>query len=474
MIIYHASNLCCYIKCILHKMVYHKNDDALFVGYDWLKKTYGVIDVFKYRIDYKPFCGYNGIHNNFSPSEYETFVEDYFDNAFLELNLNISDFKEFHIGSYYGDFSIYLNQKKISHFVHEEGAGEFNHHGVLSIDKQFYPLAFEVRSKYDIYNFKSKYITKKFGILSCVSDDFKAQVTNYEAYNEILKLDDDQRNQVINIFKLPEKFNKKAKILVLTQWFNRDGKKITDNWLIDMYSLLLDYFTYGAEIYLKPHPADPYKTDYTNMFDFYIEKTSYPSELMGLIPDIHFTKALTISSTSIDTVCNFTDKQISTSINFLNLYKNIIKFDVATSISCMFGGTKVSRFGIFDHHLCSYPTEFFENTLWANLTEDNQIVISDTLNWKNSGDSLEKFIHSMKNTSNIFIITNQIDDVLQNAPELKENLLTFQINKSSKDTTETEMIYVFSNDNSKLEFISNFKFNKKLKYTNLTIETEKL
>lgn len=119
---------------------------------------------------------------------------------------------------------------------------------------------------------------------------------------------------VYNVFEEGESYD----ILLLTQCFSED-QILSENDKIQMYKDILHiYQEKQLKICLKSHPRE--KTNYVNIFPFVKIIPSYmPFELLTLIGDIPFKKAITINSTAIYCLKKDIDK-IVLGANFLEKY----------------------------------------------------------------------------------------------------------------------------------------------------------
>ena len=120
MIIYHASNASCFLKCMLHKCIYHANDEAAFVGYSCLFcKFFKPDEIYSKIVGYSPLLGPSGKFNDESADKVQERICDLFDDLLLQSQIDIEKSEKIYIGSYYSEFAMYVNIKKIKHSIFE-------------------------------------------------------------------------------------------------------------------------------------------------------------------------------------------------------------------------------------------------------------------------------------------------------------------------------------------------------------------
>jgi hypothetical protein len=100
-----------------------------------------------------------------------------------------------------------------------------------------------------------------------------------------------------------------------------DKTVTSENQAIAIYRLFIEEFCKEADvIYLKPHPRD--SVNYSilkdeNKHDFVILSKNMPSEIIRFNSEIHFKKALAISSTAVDQA-HFADQRINVGMYWLD------------------------------------------------------------------------------------------------------------------------------------------------------------
>ena len=124
-VIYHAANAGCFVKCLLHKCIYHPEDEAVFVGYNWLKSSFGKPEKYSKFIGYDPTIGPSGKYNQETPEEALNRIVTLFEDLWVQYNVKCDEIDKIYIGSYYAEFAIYVNYKQRKHCIFEEGAGDW-------------------------------------------------------------------------------------------------------------------------------------------------------------------------------------------------------------------------------------------------------------------------------------------------------------------------------------------------------------
>lgn len=470
MILYHGQNRINNLKPILHHMIYHQNEKCILVGdfNENYKKFNNVTNII--RSQYIPGDKFNeSILKNL---DVEKFIFDYYDYEFEKNNINLNDIKEFYVGSCWTKFPSYLSHKKIRYNFFEESPGNLN-------------------------NSDNVYVLKKYCTISAVRDNNidKTTLIDFDITKEINKLSDIQKKEIIDFFNVPTKLTGNFDVLLLTQWWQSSVQlRYKSDDVFYRYGLLFDYYVPGQKIYIKPHPADVLSSMYTEYFtDCEIEKASYVSELMGLIPDISFKKAITISSTSLSTVGEFCDELIEIGFEYKDLHHKIIKFDIAIELSnllCEFN-FNIIKYGI---HSSVFPF-LFKNIKNGNCSKYNQIVISDEfylkkhirkdkfgLELKSTEDeifmkkygTIEKFVAATENTNNCFIITHNFEEIFDKVIRDANNIIVIKISKEKVKEIcaadlQNEYIYVYCKNIDIRNKVQEFIFEKHLFQTGINI-----
>lgn len=110
-------------------------------------------------------------------------------------------------------------------------------------------------------------------------------------------LEDNQKNEIFNIFNIPNIHITDNTAIILTQPLSEDGF-MSENKKIKIYRQIIDNLE-NIKIYIKPHPRD--NTNYNSIFNssnITIFPSTFPIELLNF-RDIKFNTAITVCSGSI-------------------------------------------------------------------------------------------------------------------------------------------------------------------------------
>lgn len=476
-ILYHACNAGCFVKCLIHKCLYYPDDDAVFIGYASLSRSFGKPDRYIKYLEYRPFLGPFGPYNNESPDAVMERIIKNFDSLLKEKNIKLTDFSDVYIGSYYGEFSFYINHNMIRHSIMEEGAGEWN-----PLRWKGYDTFNALIERYNMKTYDNDLVVSRIGIKKYwPKNNVTSKDINFEPYLEVLKLNEKDKRYFIKFFKLPEDIFfdcHKNNVLLLTQWYMFNGKKWTDDRIILMYQTILDYFLPDGDVqvYIKPHPADPMMNKYDSVKDCIVISSNCISEIMGLIPEIHFELALTVSSGSLATVSGFSDNLLSIGFGIVWKYIKLNKFYLAFDPLCKFiQCTRTFRYGIMDEtkEMLSVSRIPIKDVPWHDVKNaGDSLVVCDRLKWSDKchkicpDDIDESTIVAFLSIDEVFnYLSEYLEDIVVNSTVLKINYYYF----SDKPDRE-EYVLCYSKSKNNQNVIKRFKFSKILKYQNAIME----
>lgn len=490
LIIYFAANAHGYLTCIVHRLLYNKENFAVYVGDNSTAPRTGGLDLFDDNILYRQIAGDWGNKNDLSPEEYEKYLLNFFDGELKKHKIAIQEVAEWYIGSNWADFPIYLNLKGIKHNIFQEGIGD------IGLSKESwavkFPCQFEARKKTGMFrgldndNIIAAYIHPK---------TYKGEhqkIIPFDIVKEMQKLRQEDKDTLAALFKIPQYvYSPIKKILLLTQWFRINGEVWKSTDILKMYSLLLDLYIANnsahVQLLIKPHPADPMKTEYKKVFlGCDVLTSSFPSECMGLIEDASFDKAITISSSSIYSAEAISKKQIA--VKFFEKFYNSMPsvFMCARLVKLL--GYKCFHFGIFNEVMLPLIAErqgyLPDKSIWYRidttpLTEKGAVIIYDYI-WREGvyHVPLSKLTACPKG-SFAFIITENINNHIQTLYDLKLVDYLFTIGGELTPyedgssllplytSHEVKKIYVFTKDTEVKEKIQSLSWVYTLPYSRL-------
>lgn len=473
-VLYHAANAGCYVKCLIHKCLFHPNDSAIFIGYSWLSERFGKPDKYVKYLDYDQTFSLLSKEPSCTPQKLLNKIVSKFDILFDENNISLKNISDIYIGSYYGDFSIYINYMGLKHSIFEEGAGEFNNLLYTTGANCYNTLL----KQFNMESFDNDLVIKRFCVIEATSNENKKNY-NFEAYKEIYNLTPEDKKYIMDFFGLPSNLNINSdeyNVLLLTQWFFINGSKWRDETIIEFYKVILDYYLPYSDkkinLFIKPHPADPFSTKYQYYFkDCTIISSDCISEILGLIPNIHFDLSITVSSSSLMTVAPFSERCVKIGYYIINFYKKLNT--IYLFIKDFFDFTnccEIYRYGIMDetYKLLTQGNKITKSISWHDLHyAGDSLIICDLLKWsdnehpidieKISRDTVVAFI----NIENLFLNYNG------NIFEILDNSVILEL---KTDGVKLDHIICFSKNENQLDKIHNFSISKYFNFQDKVLE----
>lgn len=239
------------------------------------------------------------------------------------VNIDFSNYDEIFVYCDSDPIGYYLNYKKIKYCAVEDGLDSLKYSyqskqrffGVkkvlASLGLIFMPNGF---SKYAVaveVNDKTKGFTPK---KKTVELSRKTLVDN---------LKDRDKKLIYDIFmgeykiRSNKTINDKTVLLIVQAFYPGILDSIDKQ--VRLYRDLINEYCKGFIVYIKPHPLDRFEYDrYFN--DCIILEKYFPLEALNFSDSLHFNRALTVCSTSIDAI-NFVDEKIIVGMDFLEKYK---------------------------------------------------------------------------------------------------------------------------------------------------------
>ena len=129
--------------------------------------------------------------------------------------------------------------------------------------------------------------------------------------NETIKnLSSQYKPLVLELFDISDDmfYNVNKSVLILTEPFFNDGFFQEEADQIQLYQKLIDSFPLDSKVFIKPHPRD--KTNYSKINNAIVLKSNFPIEILQYIENASFDKAVTFSSTSVNTLTFVKEKII--------------------------------------------------------------------------------------------------------------------------------------------------------------------
>lgn len=490
-VVYSATNAHGYLMSVVHRLKYHKNDFAIYVGEKESALRCGGNDIFDRCILFNHIVGPWGRYNNLNANELENFILKYFDDEFDKIGINIKNASELYIGAYWSDFPIYVNIKGLKHYVFQEATGDM---GMLSKYDNRFPAKSTLQEKYGILKrlenpkiieaYASVETIKRFG------EHPKIKIVDIN--DEILNLDEANKQKLRDSFNVPRNFTSSENdILVLTNWFTKDNATWCGKEPIKMYAILCDLYSgykdTNSSIYLKCHPAEPNKDNYKEYLSV-VEYFDYklPSELLCIVKNIHFNAAITVASTSINSVKHFADN-VYTLNGFHVLYARMFQVYFGMNI-CNRLKKYCYYFGVFDE-IIKPLLRFNQDTLpqnakWIEIYNtqipENAIVIINDYLWREGQKVVDfKILDNLPESSAVFIITDDISRLIHGSEYISAirnisgiSLIIDTFRKKTAFNSEDKTLYLYCKNRYLRDKILSLDFFEVLQVSGITVEKQ--
>jgi len=488
LVVYHAMTAYHFLECITDKLVNNNEKAGVFIISVYLSELYpNYMDIVKRGV-FSHILIYDIIDYSKADSveEYEQNLKNYFDELLASISVSIKDFDQIHIiGAHHG-FGSYVCMNNVRFYFYEEAAGLLSNPTIISdFEKSYYPfkgmiterdglfegnndLIIEIRCRFDSQNF----------------DRIDKKVRNFEITSLLSKIDNDALDFIMNFFKIPNDVPfKKRNMILLGQKLSSPEKETSEKDYIRTYQLLIDYYSDAENIIFKPHPAD--MSEYERYFnDIHIIRDKFPSELLLFLNNASYQIAMTINSTSMQTIEKNIESKRFIGYWFMDFKEIINRCWFAFSIVSFLKNKKAQCFyyGIQSDQVKNFLlyTKEFEglSAKWLTLSNipDNSISIINDIQWSQQ-DGTKSLLDSMKkmSDSSILIFINQNNDFCfydLNEPELMNFIIPMTITKEKLksdvvDDMQDETIYIFSKNPLIKERLLNQNFEKYLMQTGI-------
>lgn len=481
MILYYGVTTYQFFCFMVHKLAYKKDKEAVLMlparinDSEKLEKNIRNTGIFADVVLYKEFFPKSKIVN-------EEVIRKAIEESIEMVDSYQIDFKSFdeiYVASDHYSVGVYLNSKKIKYNFFEEGNGRLStSEDVLEHLQKINPIRAEIAKKLELFGFSDNVI-KRYGNTSFNRNDGYYDVRD-EDFNvsEILKsLTENEVAKIFSSFGVTKESiqellspNQKKQLL-LTQHYINMGLLTYESQIL-LYKNLLDYFgDCDSKLFVKPHPSDIHVNYQKEFPGAMVLPFAFPAELLTVL-DVHFTKGIAASSTSINSFRNIVDEIICLDQRIESDVLNFNKYYICSEILKKIETKELELVGVNDLLL----KQFFLNQQTAVTSKDGiKVCIID--NPENDGFGvIQRIIQSNRDPRSVIIfLDTKNKSYFINNHNLKQNykILPIEIGvKSSLDEIK-EYIYLYS-ENVELfqEIISEMKVTKQLRYSGITITVD--
>ncbi len=427
--------------CILHKIIYGKNEQSIFVASQGILKNRmaalkknGIFKEVYYLEDTDiRNRAFNSLNKKSTQKEIENRISIFVAQYDKLLPFNIKDFSEIYLNADHGALGIYVLAKQYKYNYIEDGRGIYSNWKILDdLLKIKNPGLEKVCAYLNAYG-RSEFIINRYIAL----DSQGVNYTNNDFYDFMVdkllsSLPKSKMKKILNIFDVKKHhfYTNRKKALILTQRFST-YKMLDDNECILLYALLADFFAPDCEIYLKPHPAD--KSEYIKLFDKKsIIDREMPSELLPYSINAKFDIGICTYSSSINSLKNDIDKIYNIDKSIVDKFKDIFKiyaiFELAKSefLKVITNSDKLfylfeEAYNLNSNNIVGYECDGknFKATIRKTSFDGNNMIMRISLIDRN-------------NRLNLNINKNEYLYIKLHDLRLKESFLNFNLDKTLK------------------------------------------
>lgn len=473
MIIYHVITTYHILKCAVHKLVNHPDEEAAILIPSFLVRIpQGLKNLENSRIFSKVIVfnwdrTKSGETLESRMSEIESVLKRQLGKNALEQATEIDVCRSAYL------FGIYLCYKEIPFQWFEEADGRYtNPYPIMGDDKRIWPFRFELASGYGLYAGDNKCVTKKFIKYSSQIEEFPGENTvDFDVISELAKLDESGRASILEFFNAPKDLCfQPHSAFILTQHFtNLSLLSFEDHALC--YQLTADYYLGDRKLYCKWHPSDlmPYPEFLEN-----VEMISgeFPSELMTLVCKDKLDIISSISSTGVYNIQSIGENILTFNEDYLKTFMQNHRYYFCAELMALFSGYRCVGLGLNRPQLCNMlyfgaglndiTPEFCDSVSEINPSDNTVYLIGDILD---SEKENLKDIFSSGNENSIFVF---LDEKCFTKLSDKYEPVVKKIHIRSADKSEFlglssyDRIFVYSHSDEVRRSVSQMKFVKQL------------
>ena len=341
MLLYHSSTAYHVLCAVVHKLCYHREDDAVLMITEYLLAGTGqeaVIGRLKKAGWFEDIIIIperqlkKDIGKRLNESSTRDEIEEVLDKTCEVVKdwsrYRLEDFNDIYVSADIWSVPVYLIRNRLKYHYIEDASG------MLGEERRYLKLLREINAhNYVVCEYlqaagRNKMVIDKL----CDIDNqpegfFDNKAIDFSIYKTMKKLDAKTRKEIIRLYDgeiIKENIDKK-RLLFLTQYHNNlEIQSILMQ--RKMTTLLIDYFAKDYEVIVKSHPKDRY-LPYENIINgSMVIKNSVPSELIPFVVEGKIDLVITPNSTSVGGMKNTCDRvmsfgeEIETEYEKLHLY----------------------------------------------------------------------------------------------------------------------------------------------------------
>lgn len=461
--LYYVKTMFQFLSALIDKLVSAPDKKAVFMINPFIKQHLISIDDFCSNFN----CDYIEYDTNLITSpdtiDKNKWLDDivtYYDNLFKKAGYLLSDFDYIHIFASLR-FSLYLCKKNITFLLHEDGNGSASKTGFVqwrentdNVNKK------EVAEFYGLIDGSCKLAKKLFCRFKSQTKSMPSKAEDFDLDILLKKIQQKYIDKIISLFTDQDLKYAGSPCLILTQYYFKDKKiENSENNRARLYQNIANYFTPKCEILIKPHPAD--KVNYRNYFKANIINKDMPSELLLCCESLHFSKCVTVSSTSIELMKNKAEELITLGedIGWIVNYCDILQGAISL-YKTKFMSLKFMHFGIFNDHINKilYLNNLKPSSWFSDINTPKFLIIGEKF-W---GKENTKLNFTLRNNDVVIILNiDEWKDEIKEANNFYE-LVTVNGNFNSKAV-------ILCGNEARKKFIENIKLSIKQNIGTLSI-----
>lgn len=505
MILYHCGTMYHLLCCILHKIKYNREKDAVLIISEFMqrkevldeiventKKTgwfHQVIisperEIKKYR---------KGTLSEESTIEEVTAVaESIASGVEKEIKLDFNKFEEINIASEHWSIGCYLLLRKIPYNYFEDASGMLSQYEKLrEIIKGIDIINYMILHTFN--GFGRNELTKKvFANLSNQQEGFfDERAVDFSISKILSQLSQEEIDKILSIFGC-EKIDVKSQnnsVLLMSQYLVNLNMETMEEQK-HMYAMLIDHYIGDMNVIVKPHPKDNWINYYKLFENCKVLSSTFPSELLPYCFNEKVKIGFTASSTSILGIADCVEKIIYFTFNIETQYKYTNRYFVVYKMIQNLLKQDYRYYKIEEN--LEQLTEFLRITeetkdIQINYYNENNddkkrcIIIDKPSKEEYTADDISRILSNLED-DDIAIFINTNNDYLfytLDKEEITDNIIPIVIKKEAiKDRyfgdIDDEIIYVYVKSQEKSNLIKSYSDRKELFTMGIAIEINKI
>lgn len=293
--LYHAITMYQILECIIHRIMYNKEEKCVLVLPDFIVEKYPQYMKLKENKLFDEIFLFSYMKIEHSESE---LLERLTENYNRDIGISLRAFDDFYIAGVHFYFSILLIENGIYFNVFEEAAYNIFNFNKLEVNiSTKFPDHARIANKYGLISYDCAYIKKVY--VCRVNKEVKVEQRRFVLKKQLQKLDKKIIQKIMDCFDVQPIVLENKAVIVLTEQFYNLGiisKQVQKELYKNVFTYVSDYI--GTVIYVKPHPDD--KIDYLeNRKVCGILNSLLPAELLPYQIKGKKVIIVTISSTAI-------------------------------------------------------------------------------------------------------------------------------------------------------------------------------